>query len=69
VQQVLGSMTEVHLVLPFHVMLELSSGTELFVDVNDQRIFIRCDLETIESFKQHVERALLAHLPIGDTKH
>lgn len=62
-------MTEIHLVLPFHVMLELSSGVELFVDVDDQRIFFRCDLETVETFKQHVERALLNQLPVGETKH
>lgn len=62
-------MNEIHLTLSGDALRALTEGVELVLDIDETRIFLSCDAETVQSFQRAVQRALLHMLPAGEAKH
>lgn len=62
-------MNEIHLTLGSDALRALTEGVELVLDIEETRIYLSCDAETVQSFQQAVQRALLHLLPAGEQTH
>lgn len=62
-------MNEIHMTLSGDALQALPQGAELVLDLDDTRLYLSCDSETVESFQRAVQRALLHLLPAGEAKH
>ena len=62
-------MNEIHLTLSGEALQALTQGAELVLDLDDTRLYLSCDSETVESFQRAVQRAMLHLLPAGEAKH
>ena len=62
-------MNEIHLALGGNALRALAEGAELVLDIDETRIYLSCDAETVNSFQQAVQRALLHLLPAGENRH
>ena len=62
-------MNEIHLALGGNALRALAEGAELVLDIDETRIYLSCDAETVSSFQQAVQRALLHLLPAGENRH
>lgn len=62
-------MNEIHLALGGDAIQALAEGAELVLDIDETRIFLSCDAQTVEQFQRAVQRALMHLLPAGEAKH
>ena len=62
-------MNEIHLALSGDALHALAEGAELALEIDETRIYLSCDAETVSSFQQAVQRALLHLLPTGEQRH
>lgn len=62
-------MNEIHLSLGGSALRALAEGAELVLDVEQTRLYLSCDEETVTSFQRAVQRALLHLLPAGEERH
>lgn len=62
-------MNEIHLALGGNALRALAEGAELVLDIDETRIYLSCDAETVSSFQRAVQRALLHLLPAGEERH
>ena len=62
-------MNEIHLALGGNALRALAEGAELVLDIEETRLYLSCDAETVSSFQQAVQRALLHLLPAGEERH
>lgn len=62
-------MNEIHLALGGEALRALAEGAELVLDIDETRLYLSCDAETVQSFQQAVQRAMLHLLPAGEERH
>lgn len=60
----------VTVVIPAGVLRDLIAGDAFaFTLRNGTEVTLVCDPESVKSFREYIDRAMLAHLPIGPAIH
>lgn len=62
-------VNEIHLALDGNALRALAEGAELALEIDETRIYLSCDAETVNLFQRAVLRALLHQLPAGEQRH
>lgn len=66
----LYAVKEILVYITADALREMTQGQQFAFDLpDDVRVILACDEQTVENFRDFINRAMLAHLPTGPNLH